>query len=160
MKLYNVINLIIFKLLLIRYASSFECNNKTCPTDQGECIENICFCAPGYTTFYPKKNSKKEQLCNYPYKYKYYAIWFEMLFPFGMGHFYACRYFNGITKFTLFCILALSNYIFKKRIRRYPGLIKILNIILWIFWILYCTDFFCFNFDYYLDGNKIPLIKI
>ena len=158
MKLSNVIYLILIKLLLIRKISSFDCNNKTCPIDQGQCIENLCFCAPGFTTFYPKNEIIKEELYNYPYKYKYYAIWFEMIFPFGLGHFYACRYFHGVIKFTLFWFLALSRSIFKKKIRGYPELLKIFTIILWIFWILYGADFFCFNFDYYLDGNKIPLI--
>ena len=158
MKLTNVLYLILIKLLLIGFVSSFECNNITCPEEQGQCIENICFCAPGYTTFFPKNQKNKEELCNYPYKYKYYAIWFEMIFPFGMGHFYACRYFHGATKFTLFWFLALSRSVFKKKIRGYPELLKIFTIILWIFWIFYCADFFCFNFDYYLDGNKIPLI--
>ena len=117
MKLSNVIYLILIKLLLIRKISSFECNNKTCPIDQGQCIENLCFCAPGFTTFYPKNEIIKEELCNYPYKYKYYAIWFEMIFPFGLGHFYACRYFHGVIKFTLFWFLALSRSIFKKNSR-------------------------------------------
>ena len=158
MKLKNVINLLLIKILLIRYVSSFECTNITCPTDQGQCIENICLCAPGYTTFYQKNEVNKEQLCNYPYKYKYYAIWFEMIFPFGIGHFYTCRYFHGLIKFTIFWFLALINSIFKKKIRGYSELRKISVLILYIFWILYVADFFCFNFDYYLDGNKIPLI--
>ena len=129
MKLNNVIYLLLIKLLLIKKVSSFECNNKTCPTYQGQCIENLCFCAPGYTTFYPKDEIIKEELCNYPYKYKYYAIWFEMIFPFGVGHFYACRYFHGVIKFTLFWFLALSRSIFKKKIRGYPELLKIFTIL-------------------------------
>ena len=125
MQLKNVIYLLLIKLLLIRSVSSFECTNITCPTDQGQCIENICLCAPGYTTFYPKNEDNKEQLCNYPYKYKYYAIWFEMIFPFGIGHFYTCRYFHGLIKFTIFWFLALINSIFKKKIRGYSELRKI-----------------------------------
>ena len=42
-----------------------------------------------------------------------------------------------------------------KKIRGYPELVKISIILLWIFGFLYCTDFFAFTFDYYLDGNKI-----
>ena len=159
MKLKNWIHLLITKFLLIRYVSNFECTNIICPLDQGQCIENICLCAPGYTTFYPKNdNNSNKQLCNYPYKYKYYAIWFEMIFPFGLGHFYTCRYLHGLGKFAIFWFLALRNSIFKKKIRGYSELKKISVLILYIFWILYCADFFCFNFDYYLDGNKIPLI--
>ena len=157
MKLKNGINILI-NLILIKYVSSFICSDKTCPQDQGQCIENICLCAPGYTTLHSKNEANKELLCNYPYKYKYYAIWFEMIFPFGVGHFYACRYFHALTKFLIFWFLALINSIFKKKIRGYSELKKISTLILYIFWILYCADFFCFNFDYYLDGNQLPLI--
>ena len=158
MKFKYVRFFLVIYLALIHNTISFQCSNITCPEDQGECIENICLCAPGYTTFYPKGEIVKDQLCNYPYKYKYYAIWFEMLFPFGIGHFYACRYLHGIIKFVLFWFLAFVKSIFKKKIRGYPELLKISIILLWIFGILYCADFFFFTFDYYLDGNKIPLI--
>ena len=107
---------LIILLYLIQKSNNFECSELTCPQDQGECIENICLCAPGYTTFYPDGEIIKDQLCNYPYKYKYYAILFEMIFPFGMGHFYTCRYIHGITKFIIFWFLALRNSIFKKKL--------------------------------------------
>ena len=106
--------LIVIVLQLIHNSKSFECSNITCPPEQGECIENICLCAPGYTTYYPKGIIIKDQLCNYAYKYKYYAIWFEMLFPFGLGHFYSCRYLNGLIKFILFWVLAFFKSVFKK----------------------------------------------
>ena len=81
-----------------------------------------------------------------------------MIFPFGLGHFYACRYLHGLTKFILFWFLAFTKSIFKKKIRGYPELAKISILFTGIFGILYCADFFCYNFDFYLDGNKIPLI--
>ena len=149
---------LIILLYLIQKSNNFECSELTCPQDQGECIENICLCAPGYTTFYPDGEIIKEQLCNYPYKYKYYSIWLEMLFPFGLGHFYACRYRHGLVKFLLFWFLTFVKSIFKKKIRGYPELVKISIILLWIFGFLYCFDFFAFTFDYYVDGNKLPLI--
>ena len=157
MKFKNVGFLLFIILILIHFSICFKCSESTCPSDQGECIENICLCARGYTTFYSKGELNKEQLCNYPYKYKYYAIWFEMIFPFGIGHFYANRYFHGAIKLTLFWFLAFVKSIFKKKIRGYPELVKISSILLWIFGFLYCADFFGFTFDYYLDGNKIPL---
>ena len=158
MKFKYIEFLIVIILKLIHNSSSFECSDTTCPHEQGECIENICLCAPGYTTYYPKGVIIKDKLCNYAYRYKYYAIWFEMLFPFGIGHFYACRYLHGFLKFILFWFLAFFKSVFKKKIRGYPELLKISIILLWIFGFLYCADFFGFTFDYYLDGNKIPLI--
>ena len=80
-----------------------------------------------------------------------------MLFPFGIGHFYACRYYQGLIKFILFWFLAFAKSIFKKKIRGYPEMFKISIILMWIFGFLYCADFFAFTFDYYNDGNNIPL---
>ena len=145
-------------IYLINNSESLQCNADSCPDDQGECIENICLCAPGYTTFYPKGEKNKNKLCNYAYKYKNYAIWFEMIFPFGIGHFYTCRYLHGLIKFILFWFLVFVKSIFKKKIRRYPELLKISIILLWIFIILYTADFFGYSFDYYKDGNKMPLL--
>ena len=154
----NIFQTFLLATIIMKIYKCLECSEDSCPQDQGECIENICLCAPGYTTFYPKGTIIKDQYCNYSYKYKYYAIWFEMLFPFGIGHFYAVRYMHGLFKFTLFWFLAFVKSIFKKKIRGYPELVKISIILLWIFWIFYCADFFGFTFDYYQDGNKIPLI--
>ena len=160
-----VMNFIFSKILIFlifsfisKSSSKFICSEQTCPKNRGECIENLCLCAPDYTTFYPKGINNNSELCNYPLKYKKYAICFEMLFPFGIGHFYACRYFNGIIKFVLFWFLSIEKSLFKKKIRRNPELLKVAKICYWLFLLLYTVDFFCFTFNYYLDGNKFPFI--
>ena len=153
----NVGLFIIIICILIHDSKSVKCSEDTCPHKQGECIENICLCAPGYITYYPKNTLVKEKLCNYPIKYKYYAIWLEMLFPFGLGHFYSCRYLHGFIKFLLFWFLTFLKSVFKKKIRGYPELVKSSIILLWVFGFFYCLDFFGYTFDLFLDGNKIPL---
>ena len=121
---------------------------------------SICMCNRGYSSYDIDELNLNERsiYCCYKKKSQFTAFLLEICLGFGMGHFYTCRYIHGITKFIIFWFLALINSIFKKKIRGYSQLKKISVLILYIFWILYCADFFCFNFDYYLDGNKIPLI--
>lgn len=150
---------ILIMILLIKDSlSKYICSEKTCPENFGQCIENICLCAPDYTTFYNRPMKKGDKFCNYPFIYKKYVIWFEMSFPFGTGHFYAKRYFHGIIKFILFWFITIVKTIFRKKIRRYPEFIKVSKIFYWVFLFLYAVDFLGFSFNYYTDGNKLPLI--
>ena len=144
--------------LLITIIKSENCTKENCPSTSGECIEEICLCAPGYTTYYSYETKEIKTYCNYSYKYKEWAIWLEMCLPFGVGHFYAGRYIHSFFKFSLFWFLSSIKVLFKKKVRGYPDLNKTSKILLWVFGILYAVDYFGFTFDFYLDGNKLRLI--
>ena len=144
--------------LLIIIIKSQNCTKENCPSTSGECIEEICLCAPGYTTYYSYETKEIKTYCNYSYKYKEWAIWLEMCLPFGVGHFYAGRYIHSFFKFSLFWFLSSIKVLFKKKVRGYPDLNKTSKILLWVFGILYAVDYFGFTFDFYLDGNKLRLI--
>lgn len=144
--------------LLITIIKSQNCTKENCPSTSGECIEEICLCAPGYTTYYSYETKEIKTYCNYSYKYKEWAIWLEMCLPFGVGHFYAGRYIHSFFKFSLFWFLSSIKVLFKKKVRGYPDLNKTSKILLWVFGILYAVDYFGFTFDFYLDGNKLRLI--
>ena len=144
--------------LLITIIKSQNSTKENCPSTSGECIEEICLCAPGYTTYYSYETKEIKTYCNYSYKYKEWAIWLEMCLPFGVGHFYAGRYIHSFFKFSLFWFLSSIKVLFKKKVRGYPDLNKTSKILLWVFGILYAVDYFGFTFDFYLDGNKLRLI--
>ena len=139
----RIIIFIIFSCIN-KTSSKFICSEQTCPKNRGECIENLCLCAPDYTTFYPKGINNNSELCNYPLKYKKYAICFEMLFPFGIGHFYACRYFNGIIKFVLFWFLSIEKSLFKKKNKAKPRITKSCKNMLLAFFTIIYRRFFLF----------------
>ena len=145
-------------IILIKKIKNENCTIKNCPISSGECIESICLCAPGYTTYYSYEPKNVTQYCNYAYKYKDWAIWFELCLPFGVGHFYAGRYIHAFFKFCLFWFLSSIKVLFKKKVRGYPDLNKTSKILLWVFGILYAVDYFGFTFDFYLDGKKLRLI--
>ena len=128
--------------LLITIIKSQNCTKENCPSTSGECIEEICLCAPGYTTYYSYETKEIKTYCNYSYKYKEWAIWLEMCLPFGVGHFYAGRYIHSFFKFSLFWFLSSIKVLFKKKVRGYPDLNKTSKILLWVFGILYAVEYF------------------
>ena len=150
--------LFIFMLFFEYSFHKFICDNKTCPSKQGECIQNLCLCAPGYTTFYKDNIYKNKPFCNYAFRYKNWAIWLEISMPFGVGHFYCERYLHGLMKFVIFWFLSFVKVIFKKQVRAYPELLKISQMLLWLFGVLYVADVVGFTFDFYKDGNNMKIL--
>lgn len=148
---------IILLFIQINTSLMFICTPENCPENNGECIENLCLCSAGFTTFYID-NKKIEKLCNYALKSKTWAISFEMLFPFGIGHFYVKRYMHGLAKFILFWFLSILKIFYKKRIKGYPDLNKVSRFLTWVFFLLYAIDYFGFSFNFYSDGNGLSLI--
>jgi hypothetical protein len=145
------------------------CSSKNCLDPSGECVNGICLCAAGYTTLESKWNNIPNEValgndsnsyvyCNYAFKYKDSAAYYEAILPFGVGHFYTSRFLHGFIKFVLFWILSLAKVIFKKKIRLFPELEKTITVLMWIFLILYVVDYFAFTFNYYKDGNDMILL--
>ncbi len=137
-----------------------SCNKFSCPSTNGECIENICLCAMGYTTLETKSNKKQiiKPKCNYSYKYRIYATLCEAIFPFGIGHIYTNRYIHASYKFIFFWFLSFSRVLFKKQVKNYPTVEKANEILIWVFASIYVLDIVCFYIGYYVDGSGINLL--
>jgi hypothetical protein len=96
-----------------------NCNPITCPNYVGFCgdIEknkNKCMCNTNTLNYLPKDplnlniyKKTEDYLCNYEEKSKIVAILLEVMFPFGLGHFYSERFLFGILKFLIFFIMPL-----------------------------------------------------
>ncbi len=173
----NFSYLIFITLLSISFTTTSKeekCDTSNCKNPNGECIDNICLCAAGYTTTSIKKNINifniieinreiqtdfsGDNFCNYPLRYKFYAANLEAIFPFGVGHLYTARYNHAIIKFLIFWFLSFSRVLFKKRISIYVLTEKAYYLLLWIFAAIYVIDFAGFIFNYYRDGNDMMLL--
>jgi hypothetical protein len=139
-------------------AKNSTCNMINCPMAYGECINDICLCGAGYTTIVNDLSKNDPQFCNYDYKYKDSAAYFEAMMPFGVGHFYAHRFLHAIIKWFLFLFLSLSKIMFRKEIKLSPILEKANSYLFWVFVIFYVIDYIGFTFSFYLDGNGMDLI--
>ncbi len=169
MKVIYLICLNISLFINSKFSIEPSCNESNCYTDFGECLDDICLCASGYTTIPTNtyvldftnqlsKSPNEIHYCNYPFKYKDYAANFEGLMPFGAGHFYAARYLHAFIKFILFWFLSFCKVLFKKRIRLNAFIESSYYICLMLFAALYLTDFLAFTFNYYRDGNGMSLL--
>jgi hypothetical protein len=156
MKIKLVLSIILYFAQLL--SCTEVCSPSNCKLGNGECVNNICLCGSGYTTFYSNNNNNNNLIrCNYDYKYKEYAAYYEAVLPFGVGHFYSLRYFHSFIKFTLFWFLSTVKLIFKKEIRLSKALEKTYSILIWVFAILYVIDYIGFTFSFYTDGNGMTL---
>lgn len=157
---------ILLSVLLINLISLFKtltpnCTAKNCLSQYGECADDICLCGAGYTTIESSSNNADMEnflFCNYAYKYNEYAAYYEALFPFGAGHFYAERYIHAVLKFLLFWFVSLNRIIFHKTLKLYPIVEWLNKYLLWVFAVSYLSDYIAFSYNYYKDGNGVSLL--
>jgi hypothetical protein len=79
------------------------CSYENCPFSQGVCYDNKCLCAYGFKTL--SSASEPQINCNYHQKSKMTAFLLEFFFPFGLGHYYAGKFYFAIAKLVLFVFL-------------------------------------------------------
>jgi hypothetical protein len=94
-----------------------KCNRENCPISKGICISTQtkkCFCNPKTLNFLKSdpENTKihsfvGKDLCGYIQKSLLKAMFLEILFPFGLGHYYTERYLFAFMKFFSFFIIPL-----------------------------------------------------
>jgi hypothetical protein len=159
-------NLLSHEIIINKYCLLF------CDDKGGVCLNNMCKCKINYTTFL---NSDDKKLCGYKKINKLVSGFLELIFGFGIGHFYCYRNINGSFKLMIYilllcfacCSIALgirlahSHDQNEQHLNRSNPFIKcsqyILAFILSIifFWQIY--DFFMFIFGVYKDGNGVLL---
>jgi hypothetical protein len=142
--------------------------NAICITEVNKNIsqsENkVCECSPGYLTF------KEDEIfaCCYKQYNAMTALLLEFFLGFGIGHFYAGKYFLGGIKFGIYFILGFSNLLilirmFKKDENRQKTLMfkvgstmcLLLCTCIYIGWQI--VDAILFSIGAYTDGNGAPL---
>jgi hypothetical protein len=143
-----------------------KCAQGLCDTTGGTCIDGMCICLKGYTTYLSSRN---HTLCNYAQKSSITAGLLELFFGNGTGHFYAGRSINGLVKLCsslFFCFsCCCSIFLIRKleedvRTAGHPHISFLFIFALTIgtslvFWQV--VDSILFLFGIYYDGNNTPL---
>ena len=134
------------------------CNNTICPSDRGMCtLDNICFCHPGYVTIYSKDI---ETRCDYKQKQQIVFLVLEFLISFGVGHFYAGRFYFGLVKLA-FDILIFSVYCCCHALKNTEAALskeaKIRILLMFLFTTWQVVDAIGIGMNYYKDGNGVAL---
>lgn len=156
--LFIFLNFLLFNLLNCR-----DCGKESCNDQSSICSsENICICINDYTTF-PLEDEIK---CNYKQKRANTALLLEIIFPFGISHYYRGDFYLGTAKLifasvTVFLIFYLR-FVDSKREEGNPLTLKIALIsclfsfamFLWI-----VIDIFMYWLLKYKDSNGADLLE-
>lgn len=134
------------------------CNTTICPEDKGMCtLDNICFCYQGYVSIYSKNLVTR---CDYKQKEQIIFLLLEFLISFGLGHFYAGRYYFGAVK-CLFDVVIMSVYCFCHALNNSEKALakeaKIKLLLMFMFTTWQVIDAIGIGMNYYKDGNGIAL---
>ena len=134
------------------------CNSTICPSDRGMCtLDNICFCHPGYVSIYSKDIDTR---CDYKQKEQIVFLVLEFLISFGVGHFYAGRFYFGLVK-CAFDILIFSVYCCCHALKNTEAALskeaKIRILLMFLFTTWQVVDAIGIGMNYYKDGNGIAL---
>ena len=141
-----------------------NCGIYICQIVGGNCLnQTVCQCNGNYSTDLNNLNlSPKNLQCSYIKKIQLNAFIFEILFPFGGGHFYSERYLIGSLKLTFSLITYLLIFIIRflsKDDEEYSVDVITLSAISYLFLmtmiIWQIVDLVFFGFNKYLDGNGI-----
>ena len=120
-------------------------------------LDNICFCHPGYVTIYSKDI---ETRCDYKQKQQIVFLVLEFLISFGVGHFYAGRFYFGLVKLA-FDILIFSVYCCCHALKNTEAALskeaKIRILLMFLFTTWQVVDAIGIGMNYYKDGNGIAL---
>lgn len=167
MKFIKIFGIIISICLSAIYSlsdgSELFCGNSLCHPTGGKCINSSeCICNPGYITI----NYKDDHInCNYKQTSRTKAFIIELIFGFGLGHFYSGRTGVGLLKFfcySLFCSCCCTSLYLFRKIREeseaedhpYVSLLFILSVIFKVSLVIWqIVDSFLFLIGYYKDGK-------
>jgi hypothetical protein len=170
--MFKRFHLILFNLTFLSLVFSNNSSNNDkcvlgiCDIKGGKCINGICNCIKGFSTYLTSKN---HLLCNYEQKNSVAAGLLELFLGSGTGHFYSGRRINGVVKlsFSVFFYFSCccSLYLIRKlkedpRTSGHPHisflfLFAMIVGITIFFWQI--VDSILFIFGLYYDGNNMPL---
>jgi hypothetical protein len=130
----------------------------------GTCVNSVCVCTHGYTTYPPDSNPQ----CNYELKRQKTAFFYELFLSFGAGHFYCERNLMAAMKLVCFilgiliiCLIPITTKYLSERINS-DVLVITVSCVYYIYalglayWFIY--DLVMFGLNRYKDGNGLDLV--
>jgi len=140
-----------------------ECDNNTCKSGQGKCINtNQCQCEAG---FLDDPNLSINLYCSYKQKKQLTFFLTEFFVPIGIGHILNGRTFYGLIKCSvivgLFMIDLISKCVLlcgKERGAKFPNYITFFYFAIFVIWQAY--DITMIGFNKFKEENNVPYIQV
>ena len=179
------IKILLYLSLVILSYEQLCITGKNCPLDQGDCVADVCKCKNGFTNLIDKSIPVDQQIyCNYAQTSHFKVLILELC-GLGIGHFSIGNYWIGLLKLLLGITFLVTQYLYYGNFE-FPAIIqkiielfveqaisggfrsekeeehaigKLINKLSNCLWsIVYVIDFLLLLFNFYSDGNGIPLL--
>jgi hypothetical protein len=146
------------------YALGF-CDANNCKNPNGKCLStSICLCNKGYAQLAATTDSKSSS-CAYEQKSQTIAFILELIFFFGVGHFYVGQILYGLIKLLYIVLVLILDCVLRRIIfNRFPSAHKSQTFLMFLFYTLYLiiivwevVDICLYGMNKIKDGNGVPL---
>lgn len=149
----------------LSYIDTPDINYANGPCKQANCekciSENICQCPAGFAQDPDIKVAAEVKSCQY--KQRHQALFFvlELIFFFGVGHFYAGRILYGVLKLLTLILLIVIDITIKRLVLKQFSAKQSFNIAMYGLYFAFLAwqliDIICIGVNYFKDGKGIPL---
>ena len=136
------------------------CSHSNCDN----CITSQkCQCPIGYAQDPKKEVTKDNKSCQYKQKHQAWFFGLELIFPFGIGHFYAKRVLYGICKLVIVVFVVCLDFLMKRMLKEFKTKQNFsIGIYMLYFGLLVwqMADIICIGINHFKDGKGFKLMTL
>ena len=136
------------------------CSHSNCDN----CITSQkCQCPLGYAQDPKKEVTKDKKSCQYKQKHQAWFFGLELIFPFGIGHFYAKRVLYGICKLIIVVCVVCFDFLMKRMLKSFKSKQNFsIGIYMLYFGLLVwqMADIICIGINHFKDGKGFKLMTL
>ena len=136
------------------------CSHSNCDN----CITSKkCQCPTGYAQDPKVEVSKDKKSCQYKQKHQALFFGLELIFPFGVGHFYAKRILYGVLKMLVVVFVVVLDFLMKRMLKTFKAKQNFSIVIYMLYFgllVWQMADIICIGINHFKDGKGFKLMTL